>query len=181
MRRRALAAALAFSVAILPQAAGASALLIELAGEAGSAAGLSTRIETFADWQVTCRQESAGRTCRAETRGSATADGATIGLVLAGDPAGDGRPIFHFTTPLDLLVANGIEMRVDGGPAMRLAYRSCHQGGCIVPFTLTPDLEGLLQRGSSLDVRLFDIHSRPIDIRLSLIGFTAAIREMRQR
>jgi invasion protein IalB len=72
-------------------------------------------------------------------------------------------------------------MRIDGGRASRLAYRSCHAQGCVIPFRLSPALEGDFRRGAIISLRLYEIGGGSIDVELSLSGFIAASRAVSRR
>ena len=131
------------------------------------------------DWQVQCNESAGSINCRMSTVGSATnAAGGAVTVQLASEARSGGGQLFFFLTPLDLLVARGVEMRIDGGGAQKLAYRSCHVQGCVIPFRLSGGLENRFRRGSKLALRLFDIDGKPLDIEMSLIGFIAARRAM---
>ena len=153
----------------------AAGLLTDAVG--GSAEAGSVRTITVAgDWQVTCNKASDERNCRMATVGSGkTAQGGTVTVQLASDSP-DG--LFYFLTPLDLLVAKGAEMRIDSGKTLKLAYRSCHAQGCVIPFRLAGTLERSFRQGTKLALNLFEIDGEQIEIEMSLVGFIAATRAM---
>jgi invasion protein IalB len=154
----------------------ASELLTRVVGATPAETDAVRTITLADDWQVTCDKASGAPSCRMATTGAAkTAKGHTVAVQLASESS-DG--LFFFLAPLDLLVAKGVEMRIDDGKALKLAYRSCHAQGCVIPFRLAGALESSFRRGSRLDVRLFELDGSPIDIEMSLLGFTAASRAM---
>ena len=59
---------------------------------------------------------------------------------------------------------------------MRLAYRSCHVGGCLVPFRLTDDLQARFRKDAAFTLRLFDLGGQPVNVTMSLAGFSAAMK-----
>lgn len=135
-------------------------------------------ISTFGDWQLSCESKGEQSSCRMTIAGSTDAAGRPVAIQLASDAGNDAGQIFFFLTPLDLLLPKGIEMRVDGGPVMRLAYRSCHATGCIAPFRMSGTVLKRFRRGYKLDVRLYSLDGKPMDIALSLKGFTAAFKAL---
>ena len=113
----------------------AAALCMATMGELGHAAELLTgiaaakpenageiRTVTMAgDWQVQCNESAGSINCRMSTVGSATnAAGGAVTVQLASEARSGGGQLFFFLTPLDLLVARGVEMRIDGGGAQNL-------------------------------------------------------------
>ena len=139
------------------------------------------RITLAGDWQVDCERTGGEESCRMSTNGSGkSADGRVMTVQLASASADVSNGLFFFLTPLDLLVAQGARMRVDQGSEAKLAYRSCHAQGCVVPFRLTSTLEKSFGRGTQINLRLYEIDGSTIDVKLSLIGFVAASQTMRQ-
>ena len=157
----------------------AAELLTGIAAAKPENAGEVRTVTVAGDWQVQCNESAGSTNCRMSTVGSATnAAGGAVTVQLASEARDGGGQLFFFLTPLDLLVARGVEMRIDGGGAQKLAYRSCHVQGCVIPFRLSGGLENRFRRGSKLALRLFDIDGKPLDIEMSLIGFIAARRAM---
>ncbi len=136
-----------------------------------------TIIENVQDWQVTCEKaENEDPACEmAAVASTNLQNGQTIGLRLTQLRATHGgKALFAVETPLDLLLSKGIEIRIDNGPLMRLAFRSCHRDGCLAPFEMNRKLAQKFRKGSEINMRVFDLKGDPMDVRLSLHGFTAA-------
>ena len=134
------------------------------------------------DWQASCTRAGEVQTCRISTTATGgTKRGDPIIVQLASDVLDAERGLFFFLTPLDLLLAEGVEMRIDDGNALKLAYRSCHQQGCMVPFRLSAALENSFRSGTTLHLRLYEIDGSTVEVDLSLIGFVAANRVAQQR
>lgn len=180
--RLAFAIAIA-SGAIAPSISGTEAqeLLTDIVGTELPAANSERRITLADDWQVVCDRTGDQETCRMSTTGSAeAASGRTITVQLVSEAAEASDRLFFFLTPLDLLVARGAEMRIDDGPIRKLAYRSCHLQGCVIPFRLSSALESSLRRGTKVRLRLHEIDGSAVDVELSLLGFIAAGRAMKR-
>ena len=170
-RACAVAAGLLLAVTAMPASADTIMLTAQPRPEASQ-----TSIEQIEDWQVTCNRVDDSQTCGMTATGAAqTPDGRTIRVGLSQlRITREGKALFAVETPLDLLLSKGIEMRVDGGPLMRLAYRSCHADGCLAPFSMNSGLALQFRKGNQLELRIFDLQGKPVDVRFSLLGFTAA-------
>ena len=173
----AFAAAAILGAIVPPASVDAQGLLTDIVGSKPPQADAERRITLADDWQVVCDRTGGDETCRMSTTGSAeTPSGRTITVQLVSEAADASNRLFFFLTPLDLLVANGAEMRIDGGRASGLAYRSCHAQGCVIPFRLSPALESSFRRGTKISLRLYEIGGGTVDVALSLSGFIAASR-----
>lgn len=178
--RRSLAFTVAVALAMVTGVAQAQ-LLTEIVAGAGTQSGSVSHIEVHQAWTLRCDGD-ATKLCRIFTNGAGRSDaGAPIAVDLAGEPAAKGNPLFYFRAPLDLLVANGAELRLKGGKAVRLAYRSCHAAGCLIPFRLTDELAARFRKDAAVTLRVFDLDGKPADILLSLAGFGAALKAMQNR
>lgn len=163
--------AVALFAALVCGAAGAGAQEL-LTGTGRQAPAAMLRMQTFGDWLAECERSGGERNCRISTAAATTGAAPALRLTSgAADPAGR---VFVLLTPLDLLLPRGIEMRIDGGSPLRLAYRSCHAQGCVVPFRADAGLERRLRPGARLGIRLFDLQGNAADVELSLIGYIAA-------
>lgn len=177
---RIIAFAAVLGAAVAPAAA--EELMTGIVGTAPHAQQSERRITLAGDWQVDCDRSGDTETCRMSTAGTAEAgDGRTVAIQLASESADAADRLFFFLTPLDLLLAKGAEMRIDGGRASNLAYRSCHAQGCVIPFRLSATLDASFRRGTKIGLRLFDIDGSAIDVELSLLGFVAASEVVAQR
>lgn len=165
------------TVLALMAATGAAAAQTSLLTAQVPARHIQTSIEPLQDWQVTCDQEANEQSlCSISVSAAAHATGGRLVKVrLSQLPVKDRTtPLFAIETPLELLLSKGIEMKVDGGPTMRLAFRSCHPDGCLAPFSLNSKIARQFRKGQVLNIRVFDLEAQAVDIPLSLRGFTAA-------
>lgn len=85
-------------------------------------------------------------------------------------------PVFVVQTPLDLLLSSGITLKVDRRRSVKMAYRSCHADGCIIPFQLSGKIKTSLQRGNQLKLFLKTLNAKTEQTSISLIGFTKALK-----
>jgi invasion protein IalB len=135
----------------------------------------------FQDWTVTCNQVQSNDPGECKmSQEIYTEDGADLLLLLSGEarPSGDGHSsaIFILLLPLGILLPEAVEINVDDGTSRKLAIRSCHVGGCLAPFILTPDLKREFQNGRSMTIRFKTVAGEDISREISLMGFAAALQ-----
>lgn len=157
-----------------------SSLLIESTRKP-SAPPPTTITTIIKDWQVTCPNPAL------ETRQQTSCTMEPIPTAYKGSNGVNrffGRmikvknkaiPVFVIQTPLDLLLPSGIILKVDTRRPDKLAYRSCHANGCIIPFQLTGNIKSSLQRGSQLELSLKTLNAKTKQTSISLLGFTKAL------
>lgn len=88
-------------------------------------------------------------------------------------------------TPINMLLAEGLSIKVDRARPIRVAFRSCHidqtasnkpaTGSCLVPLRLSGKILKAFKRGTALTISGNSISGKKLKSTLSLIGFTNAI------
>lgn len=122
----------------------------------------------FGDWKVTCKENE---NCRmAQSVINKTTGQAVVQLRIFKEP----KPTALFSFPLGILLNTGWQLRVDNGKAHLLPFEICREDGCHAGINLTEPLTNSMKRGSKLNVRFHDSQQNPVDIELSLKGFTDA-------
>ncbi|HET9069258.1 MAG TPA: invasion associated locus B family protein [Amaricoccus sp.] len=131
-------------------------------------AAWAERAERFSDWRLDCRRDPC--TPWTAVRG---ADGSQV-LRLAAEP-GD-APSLVLTTPLPLLLPDGLALAVGAEPERVVPWRTCGAGGCEARLSLDGPLLATLrrERGGSATFTLVD--GMKVRLPFSLLGFTAASR-----
>jgi invasion protein IalB len=140
------------------------------------------------DWQVICTrlQADGPEICEmyqllTEASGQPIAEISIAALPDEGDIIAGAT----ITTPLETFLPAGVGFRTaQDAETMRVEqFRVCTAVGCVVRMGLARDEIETLQRGSEAFVTIvpFVAIDQPVDIRVSLLGFTAALREVRQR
>jgi invasion protein IalB len=78
-------------------------------------------------------------------------------------------------TPLGTLLPAGLQMQIDGTNAGQYDFTFCTQVGCFARFGLTTESINAMKRGRAATLRVAAVQApeRPIDLRVSLTGFTA--------
>lgn len=144
-------------------------------------------IEQFRDWQVACPNPKASTdnltaaSCIMEPLSSAYEGGAgalkrLFGRMITVPGKTSAVPVFVVETQLDLLLPEGITLQVNNRRPQKLAFRSCHNDGCLIPFRLSPQLETALRRGITLKLSLTTLDGTVEQTNISLLGFTKALK-----
>ncbi len=132
-------------------------------------------VTTHGDWEVGCL---AGTTNCEMQQVAADPEGNPVLLVrVIKLPAGSDAPALAiFNTPLGTLLPPGLGFQVDTGPTASLPFEWCVQEGCIVRLGMRePDITALKRgRGVKLTVISIADAQDPVELSLSLAGFTAA-------
>lgn len=86
----------------------------------------------------------------------------------------DPSPIALFTFPLGTWLREGWSWHVDGNPPKRETIDVCVPEGCLIGIRLTPEHIRQFEQGRWLHVNFRDSKLQPVEVKVSLIGFTAA-------
>lgn len=132
--------------------------------------------EKHGDWEVRCvKGKETG--CNVYqllkgTEGNSIAEFNMEALPKGGQAAGGVTLI----TPLGTLLPAQATLRVDANPAKRYPYSWCEQAGCISRFGLTDAEIAGMKKGANAKIAIVSVvdPEKPIDLNLSLTGFTAA-------
>lgn len=146
-------------------------------------------IEQFRDWQVACPNPAARATnqpatnqCIMEPSRSAYSGVGPLkrlfGRMISVSENANAVPVFVVETQLDLLIPEGVTLQVDNRRPQKLAFRSCHANGCLIPFRLSSQLETALRGGVVLKLSLTTLDGATEQMDVSLIGFTKALKEI---
>ena len=81
-------------------------------------------------------------------------------------------------TPLGVLLEFGLRLSIDGGEERGAPFRICQQHGCLVREPLSSDVIANLKKGNTAKVTVAAEGAGPIDIEISLAGFTAAFNSL---
>lgn len=77
-------------------------------------------------------------------------------------------------TPLGVLLEFGLRLKIDDGEERGAPFRICQQHGCLVREPLSTEVIANLKRGNNAAVTVAAEGAGPIDINISLRGFTKA-------
>ena len=129
---------------------------------------------THGDWEVRCEPDGDNCFLYQLARDANDSPVAEISIVKlpAGQEAAAGATV---VTPLGTFLVPGLGMQVDSGPARQYEFAFCTQVGCFARFGLTTESINAMKRGRAATLRVAAVQApeRPIDLRVSLTGFTA--------
>lgn len=134
----------------------------------------------YGDWELVCKPQSATATPKAES--------ATCRLQQAQAVNGGKDVVFLFniarqgkqrvaiiSTPLNVYLPAGLELKIDGGQVQRVIFETCNISGCHAGFALNGSVLGALRKGNVLTVALKDTKATTIPLKVSLNGISAGI------
>ncbi|WP_424933562.1 invasion associated locus B family protein [Amaricoccus macauensis] len=132
--------------------------------------------ETHGDWDVRCAPDESECFMYQLARDQNENPVAEINIVrLDNDsPASAGVTIL---TPLGTLLRPGLSLSVDGGERRSYPFIWCDAGGCFARFALSEEEVAVYEQGTNATLTLFSVGApgTPVDLQLSLSGFTAAM------
>lgn len=158
-------------------------MVLSLCGLVSGAARADLDTQRFDDWELVCRSAEAQGVgdCRISQRLAVADSGQTVFLLtgLPGDAAGTYVAIV--SVPLRGYLAPGIELQVDSRDPVRILYETCDPSGCHAGFPLEGEILQAFRAGLTARFRIWTARDEPVDLDISLIGFTAAFEALRER
>ena len=139
-----------------------------------SAAGSATSQPP--SWSVGCAatERTAALNCALEQRVFVANTGQLIGSVSVRLPGDTKEPVMTITTPLGLFLPAGISIAIDEDTAQMLEVQTCDAHGCYAESPVSDTLLTKMFKGKKLNVGFQDLSKRPINLSLSLTGFSGA-------
>jgi invasion protein IalB len=140
---------------------------------------------THTDWQILCSRfgEDEPELCEMYQLLEAD-DGPIAEISIRVLPAGSGFPAgATITTPLETFLPPGLAFRIDAGQTRREPFFVCTVIGCIARLGMQEAEIAAMQRGTNAFLTIASIAAveEPIEIPVSLMGFTAALEDLRGR
>lgn len=138
----------------------------------------SSSARRFDDWEIVCAPAQKADSCKAVQRLAAPGDNGSSRIVFAASvvrAAKDGQMVMVLSAPLGGYLTPGMAMKVDGRPLAKLLFETCETGGCHGGFVLTHGFRRTLERGKTLQVRLWTAKAKSADVSISLKGFGPAL------
>lgn len=142
---------------------------------------------THRDWQILCNRFGEGEqeqeVCEMYKL-LETDDGPIAELSIAALPEGSQFPAgMTVTTPLETFLPAGVVVRIDSGQPRQEPFLVCMVIGCIARIGLDESEVSAMQRGVNAFVTIASIAAadQPIELPVSLLGFTAALEDLRAR
>lgn len=153
------------------------------AAQAQEPRGEVTDVERFDDWAVRCGEldDGAGNTaqvCEMLQRVSVEETGQPVMEMAVGYLPEREQPVAVFTLPLGIRLPPGVQLSVDGGEPIRFPVQLCVRQGCRADLLLSPELLESLRNGTQAQVTVLDPRGQPVNLPVSLIGFTDALERI---
>jgi invasion protein IalB len=95
------------------------------------------------------------------------------------DPAGERQFAMILSAPLGVHLPSGVKIQVDDSASLELVFERCDEAGCYAGTIISDNLDGAFEQGSSLVIAIQDLNGREISARMSLLGYTAGMRALR--
>ncbi len=133
---------------------------------------------THGDWQVQCPpDESAANPCAMVQNLVREEDGRRVLAALVVKPP-EGDAFLRVVVPLGILLPGGLNLSVDGTDMGTVGFINCLPDGCMTQVGLTADVLEQMRQGTQAVVTIYEQAEQPIQLPISLTGFTAAYGEL---
>jgi invasion protein IalB len=132
---------------------------------------------TYGDWEIRCITDTDCVMTQLHRRSEQSADAVFTVVKPQGLTGDDGQPIEAFAeivVPLGVYLPGGLGLKVDESPAKAAPYERCIDEGCVVRAPISPTMLANMRAGATAYIVIFGGPERPVQIPISLAGFTAA-------
>jgi invasion protein IalB len=153
----------------------AAGLLLAAAG--GAAAQQITVKATHGDWQIQCPENVSDTNPCAMVQELINEQDRRVLSAIVLHPAG-AEPFLRVIVPLGVLLPGGMTLKIDDVEVGTVGFINCLPDGCMTQVGLTDDVLGQLKQGNQAVIVIFEQTEQPIQLPLSLAGFTAAYDEL---
>ena len=140
-------------------------------------AGNPTVRATHGDWEIRCVTEADCVMTQLHRRSEQTADAVFTIVKPQGLTGADGTAIEAFAeivVPLGVYLPGGLGLKVDQQPARAAPFERCIEEGCVVRAPISAAMLAQLKQGGTAYLVIFGGPEKPVQIPISLNGFTAA-------
>ncbi len=145
---------------------------------------VAPEVTRIGDWSVVCDGEG-GTACAMTQLGKDSQGSPAIEFVVRKvgeeDAEIDGvkiAAVADIITPLGVLLEFGLRLKIDAGEERGAPFRICQKHGCLVREPLSLDVIASLKKGNVAVVTVAAEGAGPIDINISLSGFTKAFNSL---
>lgn len=132
---------------------------------------------TYGDWEVRCVTDTECVMTQLHRRSEQSADAVFTIVKSAGLSGNDGQSFEAFAeivVPLGVYLPGGLGLKVDDHPAKAAPFERCIDEGCVVRAPISGTMLANLKAGGTVNIVIFGGPERPVQIPMSLSGFTAA-------
>jgi invasion protein IalB len=138
--------------------------------------------ETFGDWEVQCATGT--DECVLHQVGLDEDENPVIEFSLLRVPEGnEAAALVNVLSPLGTFLPAGITMQIDQGQTRQYGFTYCSGIGCVAQIALTEESVAAMRRGRTATLSLASVAApdQPVELRLSLTGFTDAWNSLTPR
>lgn len=134
----------------------------------------------FGDWRIRCNTPTgAPAGCTMFQNVVVKGSGKPVLQAVFGYMDGATTPVGVFVTPLGIYLPPGLTLQVDAGQVYEMNFEICGRSGCRVRFSLDENLLKTFKSGNTAEITFQSGIQKPVQIPLSLKGFTAALEQVR--
>ncbi len=129
------------------------------------------------DWEIRCVNGNDCVMTQLHRRSEQSADAVFTIIKTEGLNTEDGLPVEAFAeivVPLGVYLPGGLGLKVDQKPAQAAPFERCIDAGCVVRAPLSAELLTNMRAGNIANIVVFGAPDQPVQIPISLSGFTAA-------
>lgn len=141
--------------------------------------------ETYNDWSLQCIEVEADRELCQMYQLLKDSEGTELGdvYIFKVKDGGQAEAAGFFTVPLATLLPAMLTMQVDSGEAKQYEFYGCTQQGCLARVGFTAEDVARFKAGAEarIIIRPMAAPDRPVELTMSLSGFTAAYDETTAR
>ena len=151
----------------------------------GGASAAAANGKKFKDWQVRCetykdKEKQNFDQCHIFQAWHHKSQKVLIlHMAIAYPPANPTRPVAVMTMPLGIYLPAGVKIRVDDGVSRDLAFERCEPVGCKAGFPVESEVLREFRKGLNAYVTFSDMRRKPLTIKVSLRGFSAAMKALK--
>jgi invasion protein IalB len=137
--------------------------------------------KVFKDWRVQCQKSEEGKELCFVFQDVMLKEGNRhlLRLEMGYVPDKKDQLVAIITVPLGIALPPGVLLKIDEGKELRLPVEHCIPQGCRVLFPVDQDLLGALKAGNQAMVTVHNMGHQPVQIPVSLSGFTAAFNSLK--
>lgn len=133
------------------------------------------KVTKHKDWEVHCPKSGQKDQCEMTQLINNPGNGKPIMRVIMGyPPQAQGQPAMIFILPLGTRLNSGVQVTVDNHKAHRFPFQICLEQGCQAAFPVKSSFLNQLKHGKSAQASIVGPKGNPINLKISLMGFTAA-------
>ena len=131
---------------------------------------------TYGDWQLRCEGVQGGPEQCALVQNVVTEDKGNLGLVVIVVKTADGSGLLlRVVAPLNILLPNGLGLRIDRTEIGRAGFVRCLSSGCVAEVVMDAQLLAQFRSGRAATFVVWPTPEEGVGIPVALSGFSAGV------